>query len=185
MFGGSPMRFSLARKGRRAASLAEALVACFMVLLLLSLVSLAVRGYRQVLNQVHGHDETMDAALALQSVAREASGSVAITSTSPLTFRRVDPSDPNRLPAQLAPVPFPIPASWDPLNPAWLEEVTYSLIGGDLTRQVRFPDPTTSSRAAVARGLDGFSASLSVSGLLELTARLPGPRLVKAAVKIQ
>lgn len=164
-------------------SLLEALVTCFMLLLVLAIVSVTVRQYRQVMGQLQQHDELMDTALALQRVACELSSCVSLDSTTPLVCQRVDPTNPNRLPSQLTPVPAPMPANWNPLNPQWLEQVSFVLVGSDLMRQVRFADGSGVD-TRMAGGLEGFSARLDAPNYLELTARLSRARLVHAGVNL-
>ncbi|MFN8608146.1 MAG: prepilin-type N-terminal cleavage/methylation domain-containing protein [Vulcanimicrobiota bacterium] len=168
------MRFCCNPKGF---TLLEALVTCLLLLVLLAMVALTVQRTNRVLSQSHLHDQVSELRLCLQSVAREASTAVLWQSSTPLQFQRIDPSDPNRLPAQLWPVPLPMPDHWEPKDPIWLETVTYELDNGQLTRSARFSNGTR-SRTVLFRDLQGFSGQLDSQRYLELRARLNSGQLV-------
>ena len=147
----------------RATTLIETLVACFLVFLVLSFLASLVRRYRQVELAVNDHDRGMELRQSLQELARECSGATSVSlpasgsTSTQLIFTRIDPTLSTRLPVQRGAHPSPRPASWDPLDPVWLQSVTIEVVDQVLFRKVTFSDGQ-SSEMVLARPVLAFEA---------------------------
>lgn len=156
-------------------TLAEALVACLLLFLLMGVLAMTVRRYREVSVLVGRQDSGLELALALQTVAREAGATVALSQPAPnatassLVFQRVNPAAPGRLPTQRAPSPSPVPSSWNPVDPAWTVGIRFEVSNSVLIRETTFADGQQ-VRVRIAEPVDAFRAHLDQANLLTLTA---------------
>lgn len=148
---------------RKGFTLAEALVATTLLLLILTSLALLVRSYSGSSRASNVHDSSMSGArLALEGVRRDAEAAFQLitpvlrsnTAGSTLRLLRPDPEF-ARLPQDFPSSP---PAFWDPYDPAGVVEVQYLPQGQALLRQVTFSDGTV-RRTLVAEPLGGFSVT--------------------------
>jgi len=124
----------------------EALLTALLVGMALAMVGTIARDFNRVNARSQTNDTSLEALLTLHNVATElaqSTGNVSPAlngSSAILTFERIDPTFPNRLPATLLPNPDPTPAAWEPRDPAYLVSVRYSVNGvRQLQRRVDFP----------------------------------------------
>ncbi|MBT9589009.1 hypothetical protein IV102_37090 [bacterium] len=166
---------------KRGVSLLEALVTAFLGLLLLGVVALTVKEYRQVLSKSQVLDQQIELTLALRRLCQEvqASTAVLVPTASSLQLTRLDPGNPNRFPLQLNP-PQPVPASWTPQTPSWLVTVDYAVVTGALTRRCTFFDGTF-NQVVMHGPVEGLQVSRA-GELLTMVARLPGGPSLTAQV---
>lgn len=155
---------------RRGVTLVEVLLTGLLFGVTLAVVGSLLLQYSRSMRHTDRKDMALEGALTLQAIASEAEEAVDVSSPSPgnasaaLTFTRIDPSYPDRLPTQRFPVPSPVPAAWEPQDPAYLVTVTYQLNGKDLERLVTLPGPAQ-SRQVVAANLNGFTVSRTLRQL--------------------
>jgi type II secretory pathway pseudopilin PulG len=175
-------------------SIIEALVTALLVGMALAMVGLIARDFNRVMARSHTNDTALEALLALRKTASElaqATGVVgpALNGTSAvLTFRRIDPNFPGRIPATLLPDPSPLPAAWEPRDPAYLVHVRYSLNGSQqLVRRVTFAGGIFEQQVC-AEGVLNFQASHPRRGHLQLSitvAQAQQPRALSLPVNLQ
>lgn len=148
---------------RRGFTLAEALVACGLLLSILTAMAVLVRSFSASGRASDVHASSLSGArLAMESVRRDAESATKLLepvlgSVNPeptLRLQRIDP-EVARLPEDYPSSP---PAFWDPYEPTQVVEVRYSMLGQTLIREVGFQDGTL-RKTRVAENLGGFSVS--------------------------
>ncbi|MFN8608219.1 MAG: hypothetical protein U0931_11855 [Vulcanimicrobiota bacterium] len=161
---------------RRGFSLIEALFTALLVSMALGMVGLITHYFQRAMNRSSANDSGLQAMMELHQVASEVEqassvSSPALTATSALLqFQRINPAYPNRLPATLLPEPSPLPAAWEPRDPAYLVLVSYTLQpSGQLLRRVDFSDGSFEQQIC-ADSLANFQAQHASRGSLTLTA---------------
>jgi len=161
---------------QRGFSLLEALFTALLISLALGIVGVTAHQFQRVMARSDAADRGLEAQLALRRVAAELEEATRIVSpalsvsSSSLRFERLDPNYPGRIPGVLLPEPDPIPAAWEPRDPAYLVMVSYSLNGSQrLLRRAVFPGGAFEEQQ-VADSLLGFQATHPQRGVLSLRA---------------
>lgn len=130
----------------RGITLIEVLLTCLLFSVALGLLAGFVGRVSDVMRFSSGKDRTVQAArLALDRMQDELSGALqllepASTPSDKLQLVRLNPRVTGRLPN---PLPSTLPASWDPVDPAFLIQVTYALVDDQLQRTVLHNDGST------------------------------------------
>ena len=153
----------------------EALLTALLIGMALSMVGLIARDFNRVSARSQTNDTALEALLSLRRVAAElaqTSGNISPAlnaSSAILSFQRIDPSFPGRLPATLLPNPNPVPGAWEPKDPAYLVSLRYSLnTNRQLVRRVDFPGGSFEQQVCADNVLN-FQASHPRKGTLLLT----------------
>jgi type II secretory pathway component PulJ len=117
-------------------TIAEAMVTLGLFAFVLNLASGLIRSYTQTIKFAGGVDKSMEATQnALSQIRNEAAKAFSIASptsgaSATLTFDKVWTDSTTRLPNPNA----AFPANWNPLNPDWVDRVTYTLQRNRLQR---------------------------------------------------
>ncbi len=157
---------------RRGFSLAEALVATALLLLMLSTLSILVHSYSGSSRASDMHDASLAGSrLALESVRRDGEAAVKLlepllasnTASPILRLQRIDPEI-VRLPVSY---PDPAPGSWDPYEPTQMVEVRYYLTGTTLWREVFLGDGTQ-ARTRIGENVQGFFVTSLADNTLQV-----------------
>lgn len=137
------MRLRLPRIALKGLSLMEVLVTLLLLSLAMGLIGGFAGEVSSVLRATAGKDRTLEAArLAADRIGDDLAGAIQVVSPTSetsfsLVFHKVDTSKPERLPL---PLPDPLPDSWDPYAPNFLQQVSYTVNKGYLIRSVLFDD---------------------------------------------
>ncbi len=169
---------------RRGFTVLEALITALLVGLALAIVGLVTRDFQRVMARSQRRDTALEGLLALHRVGCEsaqACGDIvpALNATSAwLSFSRIDPNHPDRIPPTLLPEPVPIPAAWEPRDPAYVVRVSYSLNGSrQLMRRVDFPGGGFEQQSCAEEVMD-FQARHPLAGTLVVRLTVQsGPQL--------
>ena len=135
-------------KGRRGLTLIEVLLTLLLFSVALGLLAGFVGRATDIMRFSGGKDRGIEAArLALDRMHDELAGAILVNSpaagsSNQLDFVRLNPRLTTRLPN---PIPSPPPGSWDPVDPAFLLQVTYSVSGQRLQRRVVHNDGSQQS----------------------------------------
>jgi len=176
---------------RRAFTVLEALITALLVGLALAIVGLVTRDFQRVMARSQRRDTALEGLLALHRAGGEtaqACGDLvpAINATSAwLSFSRIDPNHPDRIPPTLLPEPVPVPAAWEPRDPAYLVRVGYSVNASrQLIRRVDFPGGDFEQQSCAEEVID-FQARHPRAGYLELRLTVQsGPQVRSLALPV-
>ncbi|MBI3925649.1 MAG: hypothetical protein HY319_08925 [Armatimonadetes bacterium] len=163
---------------RRAFSLAEAVIASFLIFLILGVAATLVQGYSRVMRDSSGKERThLAAQLALERVRAEVASAIEVLdptagSNTELKFDKLDPRA-ARLPD---PLPDPLPADWEPWEPADRITVRYFIDGGNLMREASGPGGAVVE--TITRGIEGFLVTVEPPGSLDITVTVREDRRV-------
>jgi len=160
----------------RGFSLVEALFTALLVSLALGIVGTVAHQFQRAMTRSAASDSGLEALLEIRRLAAELEQATSISSpglsatSTLLRFQRIDPSSPGRIPAVLLPTPDPIPAAWEPRDPAYLVTVSYSLNAAQqLVRRVDFPGGSFEQQTC-ADHLVNFQAQHPNRGTIALVA---------------
>jgi len=163
---------------RRGMTLLESLLTAMLLSIVLAVFASLVQGYSRVMRHVSGKDRTLEGfhsglvtALADVGASTQVLAPLGPTAEPVLDLTRIDRGDPNRFPAAM-------PASWDPLDPAFQMRVRYYMLGERLIREVT-PSGGTTLMHPVAEKVTDFRVSIPSPGLVELTCSFQQDKLTK------
>ena len=156
-------------KKSAAFTLLEALITVGLVLFVFTIAGGLVTEYLQTQRFSAGIDTTMEAAqTALNAIRSEAGQAIRFTSPVPgggsqntLTFEKVIALD-TRLPDP----DLPLPATWEPQDPAYVGTLTFNLSGDQLVRSLQLGG--TATKGIVARGIKSFTVVFLATGNLSI-----------------
>lgn len=161
---------------RRGFSLVEALFTALLVSLALGVVAAIAHQFQRAMARASASDSGLQAMLEIHKVAEELQEATAIQSpalannSALLQFQRINPAYPGRLPATLVPAPSPVPAAWEPRDPAYLVSVSFFMNAvGQLVRRVDFAGGVFEQQVC-ADSILHFQAQHANRGALNLTA---------------
>lgn len=159
---------------RRGFTLVESMITMLLVCLLLGVIGSLAKGYADFSRFSSLQDRSVAARGALSRIAQELRDAITVASptgaaTSLLRFDKVNPAisgHPARSTDRL-PDPLVLPGSYDPVDPAHLVTVSYSLTGTTLERRVTDGSGTSDTQPLV-EDVNGFSAALLGNGNVQL-----------------
>lgn len=126
----------------------------FLLAIALGLIGGFAREVSSVLRASAGKDRTLEGArLALDRIADDLAGALTVSTPSSgssfsLVFLKVDSDAVGRLPM---PLPTPAPNVWDPVDPGFLAQVTYTVQDDFLVRQTLYDNGAEEAEALVER----------------------------------
>ncbi len=149
---------------RRGFSLIETLVTFFLVSLVLALVASIAREYGQMVRSGDRSGASQQARqLVLRTLRAELEGATRVLSPTGGPNPVLEFETYGAVAGRLPDPPDPPPPTWDPRDPTHLITVRYSLVGGELIRDVG------GTQQVVAQDLAGFSAQVLADQTLEMT----------------
>lgn len=168
----------MSRRYRSTCSSAFTLMEAILTTALLAVVLVTVGSlssrYANLLLFDSGKERTLNAMqVAVDRIRNEVREGVQLadptgaTPVGAIDFQRLDP---DTMSARL-PWPLPPPAGWDPADPADLVRIRYTVVGGDLVRQVTPPSGPTETEV-LANGVTGLQAWIMPNQNLGLILRI-------------